>query len=104
VPSIPAEPRPDDLAGRLTSRLVDVVESLTNKVFGPLQLLGAAVVYGLLVLTAGAVGVLLLLDTVVRLFSDYLVGRNIWIPYLFLGLVCLAAGSAVWRRRPKLSS
>jgi hypothetical protein len=98
---------PSDGAGGLTSgdwpaqatdAIVDLVGTVRDKTTGPITTVARGVVLGLFAAVVGLTVAILALIGLVRLLDEAL-PSSVWLPYLILGVVFVAAGSLVYRKR-----
>jgi hypothetical protein len=102
--SVPA-PR-DDWTVQAADTIERVVTGLGDKTAKPLTAVAAAVVFGLVIATAGLALLILLAVALVRVLDVYLpihpYGRAVWVADAIVGGLFSLAGLLVWRnRRPK---
>lgn len=95
---------PEGWTVTVTDRIVSTVDAVRSKTTAPITLVARGLVYGLLLATAGAAALVLLLALVVRSLVVLVglvpwiadrPGRSVWIVDLMVGLVLLLAGRAV---------
>jgi hypothetical protein len=79
--------------------VVGAVDTVRDKTTGPAQTAARGLVYGILVAVLGTMVAILVIIGLVRLLDAVQPWGNIWLPYLELGIVFLAAGFVVFRRR-----
>ncbi len=90
-------PKPDwtvQVAGQIDS-LVDTIRSNTSD---RLVRVARMIVYGLLVAVMGTMAVIVLIIGAIRVL-DRLLPYEVWLPYLILGAIFLAAGLFLWSKR-----
>lgn len=92
-------PEPD-WAAQTADTIESVVERVRAKSTAPLETIARVLVYGLLVAIVGAIALVLLVISVVRI-ADSVLGDvgDIWLPYLILGLFFSLLGLFLWSKR-----
>jgi hypothetical protein len=98
----PTTPSPKRSSGDWPSQAADtivtVVETVRDRTTGPLIVAARAVVFGVFIGTIGSVAAVLAIIGTIRLL-DRILPSSVWLPYLILGIVFVAAGAVVFRRR-----
>lgn len=92
----------EDWVSATTDQIERVVDSVRSKTVDPLQRLARLVVYGLLAAIVGTAIVVLVLVALVRglvILLDLVWEPEVWVVYLVLGGIFLAAGLFMWRKR-----
>lgn len=80
--------------------IVRVVEQVRDKTTGPAITAARSVVYGLLAGLLGAVCVVMLAISLVRVIDSYVVGEgNTWLAHLMVGTIFTLFGMWLWSRR-----
>jgi len=94
----------EDWATATADQIERAVDRVRSKTADPLQRLARAIVYGLLAAVVGVALVVLVLIALVRLLV-ILLGLvwepEVWVVYLVLGGIFLAAGLFLWRQRSR---
>jgi hypothetical protein len=91
----------DDWPRQATRTIVRTVDSVRDKTTGPAITAAAALVYGLVALTALTILATALVVGLVR-GLEILLWHKVWLAYLVLAAVFLAAGLVSWSRREPL--
>lgn len=94
----------DDWATATADQIERVVDRVRSKTADPLQRLARVVVYGLLAAVVGAALLILVLIALVRglvILLDLVWEPEVWVVYLALGGIFLAAGLFLWRKRSR---
>lgn len=97
--SLPGMAALDDLPTKGADAVDAVVDFIQNKAVRPLTLATRAIVFGIIVLTASVVTLVLLSITLVRLLTVYIPGNRVWVSDLIVGAVFVAGGVFAWTRR-----
>lgn len=112
-PGAPGAPGPaaggSDWPAQATDAIVNLVDSVKDKVNGPATSAARAIVYGTLAAIVGTAALVLVLaltlrgiDILAQVVLDALdierAGRSTWIAHLLLGLVLLLPGVMLWRK------
>src|SRR5438270_6430625 len=84
VDTTPARGRTDDWAVQTADTIERLVESVRSNTSDRLVSIARLLVFGLLTAILGTIGLVLLVNFVVRLLDSYLPGR-VWVVYLVLG-------------------
>jgi hypothetical protein len=87
-----------DWPSQAADTIVTVVETVRDRTTGPLIVAARAVVFGVFIGTIGSVAAVLAIIGVIRLL-DRILPSSVWLPYLILGIVFVAVGAVVFRRR-----
>lgn len=82
----------------MTDLVVGVVDSVRDKTTGPILTASRAVVYGLVAAIVGAVTLVVVLLTAVRVL-DHFVPGGVWIIYTAMGALLTVGGLFVWSKR-----
>ncbi len=107
-PALPPPSGPETLTGgdwpaQAADTIVNVVDQVKAKTVAPATQVARGAVYGLLAaVLAGTILVLVYLALVRAMTEFYewaLPWGGVWLTYLTLGLICLIAGVAVFRKR-----
>jgi hypothetical protein len=77
---------------------VNVVETVRDRTTGPLIVVARALVFGVFIGTIGSAVVVLAIIGTIRLL-DRILPSSVWLPYLVLGLIFVAVGAIIFRRR-----
>jgi len=91
--------REPDFIDRALGAFDHVLDTFHDKVLRPILLAGRVVAYGFIVVLSALVLVIALVIGVLRLLNVYVFVGHVWISYLTLGVVFVAAGMVIWRRR-----
>jgi hypothetical protein len=103
-PGAPIPPEPSsDWPKQATDAIVDLVDQVRDRTTGTVLTIARAIVFGVIVaVLAGIIFVLALIGSV-RLVNEALMNAfpwaDVWLTYLLFGVVFLAAGTVVFRRR-----
>ncbi|HXW38924.1 MAG TPA: hypothetical protein VEJ44_04455 [Acidimicrobiales bacterium] len=96
-------PRSADPLGDLSVRATDGVEALVSllrdRTVRPLTLAARAMVFGIIVLAASVVVLVLVAIAVIRLFTVYAFGGRVWLSDLVVGVLFVAGGIVAWSLR-----
>ena len=95
-------PPANDWTLEVTERIESVVGTVRDKTTVPITKVARAVVFGLVVATAGVSALVLLLIAVIRLhvyLPFHPEARRLWVTYAGLAAIFLAAGLLLWRKR-----
>ncbi len=103
-PEGPATPLPGtgvlaDLPTRSADLVDTLVELLRDRAVRPLTLATRAVVFGIIILAASLVSLVLVSITLIRLLTVYAFDGRVWLSDLVVGAVFVIAGLLAWRRR-----
>ena len=98
--SLPVPGLPADWHVKATDKIVSTVDTVRKKSSGPAIKVSRAAVFGLLGGLLAFIAAILLLIGVVRLLNNVL-PKDVWLVYLILGAIFMAAGAFVWTRRPR---
>ena len=98
--SLPVPGLPEDWHILATEKIVASVDTVRVKTSGPAVKLSRAVVFGLLGAGIGLIALIVFLIGTVRLLNNVL-PKDVWLVYLILGTVFLAAGAFLWSKRPR---
>jgi hypothetical protein len=88
-----------DLPVRGTHLVDTLVELLRDRAVRPLTLATRALVYGIIILAASLVTLVLLSITLIRVLTVYAFDGRVWISDLVVGGLFVVAGLAAWSRR-----
>jgi hypothetical protein len=78
--------------------IVDLVGTVRDKTTGPVTKVARGAVFGLFLATVVTIVAVMALIALVRLLDEAL-PSGVWLPYLVLGVVFVAVGAIVYRRR-----
>lgn len=81
-----------------TEKFVSTVDTVKQRTTGPLLKVARAVVYGLVILVAALMLVILLIAGLVRAL-DVVMPGNVWSAHLVAGVLCLIIGMFAWSKR-----
>ena len=96
-----AGPAPSDSIDAAVARFTDAVDAVRARTTGPLLTAARAVVYGLVIATAG-IGVAVLVAVAAVRALDIAVPGDVWSAHLIAAAVFGGAGAWAWsRRRPR---
>jgi hypothetical protein len=111
------DPKPDaapsnlpggGLLSDLPTRGADMVDTLValirDRAVRPLTLATRAVVFGIIILAASVVTLVLLSITLIRLLTVYAFGGRVWISDLVVGALFVILGLAAWTQRTDRSA
>lgn len=87
-----------DWPSQAADTIVTVVETVRDRTTGPLIVAARALVFAVFIGTIGSVAAVLAIIGTVRLL-DRILPSSVWLPYLILGIVFVAVGAIVFRRR-----
>lgn len=87
-----------DWAADTADRIDQVVATIRSKTSDKLVGIARLLVYGLLAVVMGVMALILLTIAGIR-FLDAYIPRGVWIPYLLLGAIFVAAGVFLWSKR-----
>jgi len=87
-----------DWAAHTADRIDQLVDAIRSRTSDKLVVLARLLVYGLLAAVMAAMALVLLVIAAVRFLDAYL-PRGVWLPYLLLGAILVAAGVFLWSRR-----
>src|SRR5581483_4840473 len=88
-----------DLPARGADLVDRLVELLRDRTVRPLTLATRAVVFGIIVLAATVVTMILLSITLIRLLTVYAFGGRVWISDAVVGAVFVLVGLVAWHQR-----
>src|SRR5437764_4977133 len=88
----------DDWASETADRLDQLIALIRAQTTDRLVKVARAVVFGLLGLILAIVAVTLLIITFVRV-CDIIIPQEVWLTYLILGAIFIAAGLLAWSKR-----
>lgn len=92
-----------DLVDRLLSILDHGLDVVHDKVLRPIILAGRAIAYGMIILLAAIVLVVVAIIGFVRLLNIYAFSGHEWLSYVVVGVLSLLVGLVIWRRRRPLN-
>lgn len=96
---MPEEPQPQsDWAAQAADRIEGLVKSIRAKTSDRLIGVARLLVYGILAAIMGLMALILFTIASVRAL-DELIPRGVWIPYLVVGAIFVAAGSFLWSKK-----
>jgi len=98
--SLPVPGLPEDWHILATEKLVSTVDTVRVKTAGPAVKISRAAVFGLLGALVSIIALIIFLIGTVRLLNNVL-PKDVWLVYLILGAVFLAAGAFLWSKRPR---
>ncbi len=92
-----------DWTAEVTDKVESVVVAVRDKTTVPITKVARAVVFGVVVLTAAAVAVVLAVTAVLRVLDVYLpfdpYGRRVWVADAAIGAIFLLGGAFCWSKR-----
>ena len=98
-----ARPEHDpDLVDRLLGMLDHGLDVVHDRVLRPIILAARAIAYGLIIVLAAIVFVIVLVIGFIRLLNIYAFSGREWLSYVVVGVLSLLAGMIIWRRRRPL--
>lgn len=101
-------PRTTGLVAELPNRGADLVDSLVvllrDRAVRPLTLATRAVVFGIIILAASLVTLVLLSITLIRILTVYAFDGRVWISDLVVGGLFVIAGLVAWTQRTNRSA
>jgi len=97
---------PDGWVGTVTDKIVSTVDGVRSKTTAPIEKAGRAVVWGLLIATAGVSLLIAVLIAVLRLLYELVgnipgfnrPGRSVWMIDILLGVVMILLGLLLLRK------
>lgn len=90
-----------DLVDRLLSILDHGLDVVHDKVLRPIILAGRAIAFGLIIVLAAIVLVVVIVIGFIRLLDVYAFSGREWLSYVLVGVLSILGGMFVWRlRRP----
>ena len=101
---------PEGWVGTVTEKIVSTVDKVRSKTTTPVEKIGRAVVWGLLIATAGTALLVALMAGVLRLLYEAAgrmpgisgrPGRSVWVIDMLIGLVLILFGLMLIRRGTK---
>jgi hypothetical protein len=92
-----------DIIDTLFGYLDRLMDSLHDRVLRPIILVGRFVAYGFILVLLAIVLASALVIALVRFSTIYLFAHHVWITYLVVGALFIAAGLIIWRRRRPVS-
>lgn len=96
---MPEESQPQsDWAAQAADRIEGLVTSIRAKTSDRLIGVARLLVYGILAAIMGVMALVLFTIASVRAL-DELIPRGVWIPYLVMGAIFVAAGSFLWSKK-----
>jgi hypothetical protein len=98
--SIPVPGLPEDWHVRATDKIVSTVDTVKVKTSGPAIKVSRALVFGLLGAFISLIALIVFLIGFVRLLNN-VIPKDVWLVYLILGAVFMAAGAFAWSKRPR---
>ncbi|MGH9079328.1 MAG: hypothetical protein ACRDYE_04465 [Acidimicrobiales bacterium] len=103
-PEAPASNRPGrgvlaDLPTRSTDLVDTLVALIRDRAVRPLTMATRAAVFGIIILAASLVTVVLLSITLIRLLTVYAFDGRVWISDLVVGGLFVVVGLVAWTRR-----
>ena len=96
------QPREPDFVDKALHSLDDLLDRVHDKVLRPIFLAGRAIAFGLIIVLAALVLVIALTIGLVRLLNVYLFAGHEWLTYAVIGVLFIAVGLVIWRRRRPL--
>lgn len=97
-----SEEHEPDLVDRLLGVLDHGLDVVHDKVLRPIIMAARAVAFGLIIVLAALVFVVVVIIAFVRLLNVYAFPGHEWITYAAVGGLSLIAGMVLWRRRRPL--
>jgi hypothetical protein len=99
----PDPPPPgEDWTAQVADRIESVVESVRGKTTVPITKIVRALVFGMIVATAGVVALVMGVILVIRLhvyLPFHPAYRRLWTSYAVLGAIFVLLGAFIWRKR-----
>ncbi len=95
----PPPERGPDFVDKALGSLDHVLDVVHDKVLRPILLAGRTVAFIFVLLLVTLALVIVLVIGIVRLMDVYLFAGRVWITYVLVGVVSLALGFLIWRRR-----
>jgi ABC-type transport system involved in cytochrome bd biosynthesis fused ATPase/permease subunit len=96
------EPREPDLVDRLLAAVDHLLDVVHDKVLRPIIMAARALAYGLVIVLAAVVFVVVLVIGFIRLLNIYAFNGHEWLSYAVVGAASLIFGLVIWRRRRPL--
>lgn len=96
------EPREPDLVDRLLAAVDHLLDVVHDKVLRPIIMAARALAYGLIIVLAAVVFVVVLVIGFIRLLNIYAFHGHEWLSYAVVGAASLIFGLVIWRRRRPL--
>lgn len=97
-----SDEREPDVVDRLLGALDHLLDLVHDKVLRPIIMAARAVAFGLIIVLAALVFVVVVIIAFIRLLDVYAFQGHEWITYAAVGALSLAAGMVLWRRRRPL--
>lgn len=94
-----ARPPEPDLVDRIMSALDHALDVMHDRVLRPIILAGRAIAYGLIIVLAVVVFVIVVTIGLIRLLDVYAFAGRDWLSYAVVGALSVIAGLVIWRRR-----
>ncbi|HEV7958308.1 MAG TPA: hypothetical protein VGP11_02480 [Acidimicrobiales bacterium] len=91
-----------DLVDKLLGILDHGLDIVHDKVLRPIILAARAIAYGLIIVLAAIVLVIVLVIGFIRLLDIYAFSGHEWLSYVLVGVLSLLAGMIIWRKRRPL--
>lgn len=98
--SLPVPGLPVDWHVLATEKVVSTVDTVRVKTAGPAIKVSRLVVFGIMAAFIGLMALIMFLIGIVRLLDNVL-PKDVWLVYLILGAVFIAAGAFLWSKRPR---
>ena len=96
------EPREPDLVDRLLAAVDHLLDVVHDKVLRPIIMAARALAYGLIIVLAAVVFVVVLVIGFIRLLNIYSFNGHECLSYVVVGAASLIFGLVIWRRRRPL--
>lgn len=99
--SQPSDSTPD-WPQQATETIVNLVDNVKHKTTQPATKVVRGIVYGIVILLLGVPAVIMLLVGIVHLLNQVstdVLGQDVWLVYLVLGVIFTLAGLLLWRKR-----
>ncbi len=93
-----------DLPTRGTDLVDTLVELLRDRAVRPITLATRAVVFGIIILAASLVSLVLISITLIRLLTVYAFDGRVWLSDLVVGALFVTTGLVAWSRRTNPSA
>jgi hypothetical protein len=93
-----------DLAGRAMAAIDQLVDTVHDRFIRPVLLIGRTIAFSFIIVFAAIVIAVGLGVALMRLLDVYLFSGHEWASWALLGLVSLAAGLVIWRKRRAVPS
>ena len=91
-----------DLVDRLLGLLDHGLDVVHDKVLRPIIMAARAIAFGLIIVLAAIVFVIVVVIGFIRLLNIYAFSGHEWLSYVVVGGISLLAGLLIWRKRRPL--